>query len=644
MYMHINMKDLIKIIHDIINSLLLINNYVLLDNNNTMNYYYNNNFTNIQIIHNLDYINLLNLINELNKKKIKLLNNFYNYNKLKLIYKDNSKKYEFFIIKQNNINNVESNINFRSSKDLPNYLIKKIYRNFVYYDIIKLEYIYNNKKVNLDEYLYEIFYYFKLDNDILNLIELIIFYLKNSNKLEDKLKNIIEIRIDEMTKILNNNNILKNPTIKDTQFIENSLVIQSLNHGWFTGRIDINAIEYDYTVEKYHNINKTLILLKDLEFTPEINRFELATLASEIQQIPNILNKFIKYDIINNILFDVKIVNRYDLVINTIEEYILLILLEKYIIINKKLFKYNLEDAINYYFFKNMNILEYLRKLKESLNTDIIKTINNFMSNISNDILILDKFKIKIYINMLTILFFRDNSEYNNISIKIAYIYKLYNNIDINTLRNIFNIYNEIINKLEINDDYKIEEDNFIYKMIKCEIIKEFVNKKMLNIPIIAKKFNENEDIITILDYQDAIIILYENIYNNKLYDIIINNEDLLEDLFNSILLNIKSNKNSNLISIKRSYRSYNIITDNIEYDSEYDNIEELDNDEELENKEELKYKEKYKKIKIKFTMLKMVKNILISDEIDKNILNNYDEINDELIKIILEKYNNDDE
>jgi hypothetical protein len=638
------MKDLIKIIHDIINSLLLINNYVLLDNNNTMNYYYNNNFTNIQIIHNLDYINLLNLINELNKKKIKLLNNFYNYNKLKLIYKDNSKKYEFFIIKQNNINNVESNINFRSSKDLPNYLIKKIYRNFVYYDIIKLEYIYNNKKVNLDEYLYEIFYYFKLDNDILNLIELIIFYLKNSNKLEDKLKNIIEIRIDEMTKILNNNNILKNPTIKDTQFIENSLVIQSLNHGWFTGRIDINAIEYDYTVEKYHNINKTLILLKDLEFTPEINRFELATLASEIQQIPNILNKFIKYDIINNILFDVKIVNRYDLVINTIEEYILLILLEKYIIINKKLFKYNLEDAINYYFFKNMNILEYLRKLKESLNTDIIKTINNFMSNISNDILILDKFKIKIYINMLTILFFRDNSEYNNISIKIAYIYKLYNNIDINTLRNIFNIYNEIINKLEINDDYKIEEDNFIYKMIKCEIIKEFVNKKMLNIPIIAKKFNENEDIITILDYQDAIIILYENIYNNKLYDIIINNEDLLEDLFNSILLNIKSNKNSNLISIKRSYRSYNIITDNIEYDSEYDNIEELDNDEELENKEELKYKEKYKKIKIKFTMLKMVKNILISDEIDKNILNNYDEINDELIKIILEKYNNDDE
>lgn len=642
--MHINMKDLIKIIHDIINSLLLINNYVLLDNNNTMNYYYNNNFTNIQIIHNLDYINLLNLINELNKKKIKLLNNFYNYNKLKLIYKDNSKKYEFFIIKQNNINNVESNINFRSSKDLPNYLIKKIYRNFVYYDIIKLEYIYNNKKVNLDEYLYEIFYYFKLDNDILNLIELIIFYLKNSNKLEDKLKNIIEIRIDEMTKILNNNNILKNPTIKDTQFIENSLVIQSLNHGWFTGRIDINAIEYDYTVEKYHNINKTLILLKDLEFTPEINRFELATLASEIQQIPNILNKFIKYDIINNILFDVKIVNRYDLVINTIEEYILLILLEKYIIINKKLFKYNLEDAINYYFFKNMNILEYLRKLKESLNTDIIKTINNFMSNISNDILILDKFKIKIYINMLTILFFRDNSEYNNISIKIAYIYKLYNNIDINTLRNIFNIYNEIINKLEINDDYKIEEDNFIYKMIKCEIIKEFVNKKMLNIPIIAKKFNENEDIITILDYQDAIIILYENIYNNKLYDIIINNEDLLEDLFNSILLNIKSNKNSNLISIKRSYRSYNIITDNIEYDSEYDNIEELDNDEELENKEELKYKEKYKKIKIKFTMLKMVKNILISDEIDKNILNNYDEINDELIKIILEKYNNDDE
>ena len=168
------MKDIIQIIHNILNKLLLSNdNYVLLDNNNTMNYYYNNNFYNIIFIHNLSYINLLNLINELNNNKFKLLHKFYNYSNLRLLYKYELVEYEFSIIRES----IKSKINN--------------YKN-IYYDIIKLDYIYNNDCINIANELIDKYNSFTLDKDIFNLIELIIFYLKNNNKLEDNLKNIIE--------------------------------------------------------------------------------------------------------------------------------------------------------------------------------------------------------------------------------------------------------------------------------------------------------------------------------------------------------------------------------------------------------------------------------------------------------------------
>ena len=590
------MKDIIQIIHNILNKLLLSNdNYVLLDNNNTMNYYYNNNFYNIIFIHNLSYINLLNLINELNNNKFKLLHKFYNYSNLRLLYKYELVEYEFSIIRES----IKSKINN--------------YKN-IYYDIIKLDYIYNNDCINIANELIDKYNSFTLDKDIFNLIELIIFYLKNNNKLEDNLKNIIEKSINNVLSLLNTNNMLK-------------IIIKK-------------NINEDYS----NNISRLVVLLKELE-------------------IKNKLNEFIKYDIINYIFFDLTKVNTYNININTIDQYLILVLLEKYKIVKNEAFKLEinyLDNDDDLYLLIDRDRIIDLKKIKDSIN--ILININSIINKIE----LVDKVNIKTYIIILSILFYVDENEKNNIdSLKMGYIYKLYQNIDIVNLKEIFNFYNKIITKLEMDIEvsnprmiyefnyYKINENDYIYKMIENKTIKEFENKKILNIPIVAKKFNEKIDTITILDYQDAIIILYEYIYNDELNINLLDNIDYLEELFDAIITNIKSNKLIKNNNYKKSIKSYNFI---IDYNEDSDNIiintkkyneengdDEDDEDDENEDSEEIKYKYKYKKSKIKFNRLKIVKNILLNYDIDKNIFDDYDEIDDELIEIILEKYNNED-
>jgi hypothetical protein len=600
------MKDFVNIIHNIINKLLLSSdNYVLLDNNNTMNYYYNNNFYNISIIHNLCYINLLNLITELNNKKFKLCNNFYNYNKIILLYKDELSEQKICI----NRESIKYDINN--------------YKN-IYYDICNLDYVYNEHKFDMNN-LSEKYYNFSLDNNIFNLIELIIFYLKNNVKLEYDLKDII----------------IKSINITISQ-VKNSMLKIIIKK-------NIN--------ENYNdNINKLIILIKELELS-------------------NNLSEFIKYDILNYILFDVKIVNTYDININTVEEYLLFILLEKYNIINKEVINdienININEDINDdydFLFINRDKLLELRKIKESFN--ILKNYNNFINKIE----LVNKVMIKDNINILSILFYREDFEYNIFSIKMAYIYKLYQNINIKKLNEIFSFYNKIINKLDINLNYKIEEDNYIYMMIENKILKEFENNKILKIPEICNKFNKNLDTITILDYQDAIIILYEYIYEKN--DSEFNNKmNYLEELFDSIIFNIKTNKMIKINNYRKSKKSYNLILDynddnenniiysyneynnnneNNENNKDNNNDENNENDEINENNESdesdeniddknIKYKDKYEKIKIKFNILKIVKNILINENFDKSILTDYNEIDDNLIEKILKNYNEND-
>lgn len=578
------MKNIIKIIHNILNKFVLSNdNYVFLDQNNTLNYYYKNNFYNIKIIHNLNYVYLLTLINNLNGKNFKLVNRIFNYNNIVILYKDEISEYKFSLIKEK-IKHDNYNNNYKN----------------IYFDIIKLNYIIycadNNDKYNikneidLEDKIYVKYCNFTLDNNIYNFVKLIIFYLKNNKKIKDDL------------------------LIKTTKLIdETNLILKLKNKLRITIKKDI---EKDYT----NNINKLILLIKELDKE---------------------FNELIKYDIINYIFFDVNTkVSRYNININNIEEYLIFILLEKYNIINEELLNndsndYN-DDFDNYdenmYLLIDKDILYDLTTIKESLS--FIKNISIFESKIG----LIDKITIKSYITILSILFhipkkFNNYNRYN-FDIKMAYIYKLYQNIDKNILKEIFIFYNKITDNLQINNFYIIKEDDYVYKMIDNKLIKEFENNKILNIPEISKKFNGKIDDISITDYQNAIIILYKYIYNEKIDDNTLNNVEYLEELFDSIITSIKSNKISK--NIKKITRSYTIDFSNILLN----NSENIDNDEVDDDKND-KYKDKYMKYKNKFVILKKVKEILLNKNFDKNILNNYNEIDDELIEIIMDKYNN---
>jgi len=241
----------------------------------------------------------------------------------------------------------------------------------------------------------------------------------------------------------------------------------------------------------------------------------------------------------------------------------------------------------------------------------------------------------------------------------------LYKNIDINLLKDIFNFYNKIINKLGIDHENNITDDDFIYKMIDNNIIKDFENNKILEIPEIAKKFSKLIDTINIIDFQDAFIILYEYIYSNKFTNEIIDTS-YLEELFDSIITNIRANK---LIKTNKSFKSFklfNIITDNNDllnisnhefnnyeinyqindYDNDNDdnNYDNHNNDNDNHNndndddykKSHKKYKLKYKNEKEIFNKLSKVKSIITDKNFNKDILNNYNEINDDLIELII--------
>jgi hypothetical protein len=588
------MKYVIEIIHNLLNKLLISDdNYVFLDKNNTINYYYNNNLYNIKIIHNLNYIHLLTLINNLNSKNFKLVKNTINYNNIVFLYKDETSEYNFSLIKEKiKYEDETQNIYFD--------IMKSSY--ILYYDNNRKYYIKDN--VELEDKICKKYYNFRLDDNIYNLVELIIFYFKNNKKFKGDIVKITKI-IDETNFMLKLKNKLRTTIKKD--------------------------IEKDYT----NNINKLILLIKELykEF-----------------------NELIKYDIINYIFFDVNTkVSTYNININNIEEYLIFILLEKYNIIKEELLNNDLNDLNDYddyddfnnCYNENMDLLIDkdtlidLKNIKESIS--FIKNINIFESKVE----LINKIVIKNYITILSILF-HIPKKFNNfnhnrykIDIKMAYIYKLYQNIDKNTLKEIFIFYNKIMVNLQINNFYIIRENDYIYKMIDNKTIKEFENNKLLSIPEVSKKFNEKTDNISIIDYQNAIIILYEYIYNENLNDDNLNNIEYLDELFDSIITSIKSNKISkNINKIARSCRIdfNNILLNNNHENNENNENDENDGDDEDNND---KYKNKYIKYKNNFLILKKVKETLLNKDFDKNILNNYDELDDELIEIIMDKYNN---
>lgn len=225
--------------------------------------------------------------------------------------------------------------------------------------------------------------------------------------------------------------------------------------------------------------------------------------------------------------------------------------------------------------------------------------------------------------------------------------------------------------------------------------LKEYEYNCNLNIPKIKNDFINNEDIIDINDYQDAFGLLYELIYiNNINFNDTDNITFLIEEFFNSILSNIRSNK---LIKINSDNKENNIYNkEDIEIESNddlddyinkcvnnheflndlFDNDNLFDNDklinnydfnnkiddiiinsnllnnndnsskkykiksENIKNYKHDSYKKKYEKYKMDYLKLKNINKLIEFNYFNINLLLESDNINNEIIDYVLNFYN----
>jgi len=189
----------------------------------------------------------------------------------------------------------------------------------------------------------------------------------------------------------------------------------------------------------------------------------------------------------------------------------------------------NLPKLILFIIIKNEHLIKKNNKIKDLLNLNLfnIKKIDKIISKL----FIKTEYKIiiKKYYYLISLL--------NNVKDKallIAYFSRRYNELENDIYEYCINVYNNFVE----NDKIMLE------KIIKIKLLtNDFILKKMNNISIINNKFKNNEDTISILDYQDGFILLCKFIYENKLIYSDELNDDLLNKIFDAKICEIRANK-----------------------------------------------------------------------------------------------------
>lgn len=198
--------------------------------------------------------------------------------------------------------------------------------------------------------------------------------------------------------------------------------------------------------------------------------------------------------------------------------------------------KESIKDKYDDNIYIDKNKLRNLKKLKKF--TIIIANLDLIFNklNIKND----DIIYIKNLYHLLLILFtkLKHNSKYYDL--RIAICLKKFLIFGNKFLIIGIEIFNQILQ--EYNSDIKYQIDiNYLNKILSNNTIINYINNKMLEIPIVYKKYICKEDNINIINYQDAFIILLELIYKNKsIIEIDLNQFQC--DLFNAILSDMRSN------------------------------------------------------------------------------------------------------
>jgi hypothetical protein len=150
-------------------------------------------------------------------------------------------------------------------------------------------------------------------------------------------------------------------------------------------------------------------------------------------------------------------------------------------------------------------------------------------------------FFIKNCLLLLGIMFYHDfNIKYNFESMRLGYLIKKFSYLKEDFMKKSLKIYNKIL--IYLNLDNSIDDNNFFYKLCFNKKLLFYEVNKTCELPIIIKKYHEEEDIIDMEDFQDIFILLYDFLFKNKLEieDLDINDLNLY---FESQLSNYRSNK-----------------------------------------------------------------------------------------------------
>ena len=231
----------------------------------------------------------------------------------------------------------------------------------------------------------------------------------------------------------------------------------------------------------------------------------------------------------------------------------------------------DLSKLLIFIIIKNDHMCDNVCKIKKI--TDLTMYDNKKMDKFISGLLIEHKFKVKIkkYYRIINLLYC-----IKDMSLLIGYLCRSYTEENHAIFDYSIKVYNNFVS--EYTDDSIINIDDII--KLKS-ITKELIIEKTKEISNIHKKFKEGKDVISIIDYQDCIILLYKFLHENNYINLDKISNEILNKIFDSCLCDVRANK---LVGLAPDGNKHN---NNFKYKSKYEN-----------------YKKKFKQLKKLFDLI----------------------------------------
>jgi hypothetical protein len=216
----------------------------------------------------------------------------------------------------------------------------------------------------------------------------------------------------------------------------------------------------------------------------------------------------------------------------------------------------DLSKLLIFIIIKNEHMTDNINKIKKI--TDLTMYDNKKMDKFITGLSIDHKFKVKIkkYYRIINLLY-----SIKDIGLLIGYLCRTYTQENYDIFDYSIKVYNNFVS--QYTDDNIINIDDII--KLKS-ITKELIIEKTKEISSIHKKFKEGEDVISIIDYQDCILLLYKFLYENRYINIDKISNEILNKIFDSCLCDVRANK---LIGLASDGNKHN---NNLKFKSKYEN------------------------------------------------------------------------